>query len=263
MNAIKRTTIKALNAVLPEFIKKSLLHLSYNLSPTEFERFAHAYCIGPSMNYGLRSIANRGFAPKSIVDVGAYEGAWSKMAKSIWPESNLFMFEPNYSKKEILAKLANDLDGKLYDNLLGAKDGERVQFNIMETGSSIMSERSPVYRDVETRTLTTIDSLGIVFEAPGLLKIDAQGYELEILKGATDILPAFEAVLLEVALIEINEGAPLLREVTAFMDELGFAACEVLEVHRRPLDGAMTQIDILFVRSGSALLSEKRYAVAS
>src|SRR5258708_5609961 len=135
MNAIKRTTIRALNAVLPEFIRNSLLHLSYNLAPLEFERFAHAHCIGPSMNFRLRSVANRGFAPKCIVDVGAYEGAWSKMAKSIWPESSLFMFEPNFSKKEKLAKLANDLHGKLYDNLLGAKNGERAQFNIMETGS--------------------------------------------------------------------------------------------------------------------------------
>jgi FkbM family methyltransferase len=262
MNAIKRTTIKVLSAVLPEFIKNSLLHMSYNLSPIEFERFAHTYCIGPSMNFGLRSVASRGFAPKCIVDVGAYEGEWSKLAKSIWPESNLFMFEPNSSKKEKLAKVANELQGKLFDNLLGAKNGEHVQFNIMETGSSIMSERSPAYRNVETRILTTIDSLGINFEAPGLLKIDAQGYELEILKGATDILPSFEAVLLEVALIEINEGAPLLYEVSAFMGELGFVACEILEVHRRPLDRAMTQIDILFVRSGSDLLSEKRYAIA-
>lgn len=262
MNAIKRMTITILNAVLPVAIKNSFLHLSFNLAPTEFERFAHAHCIGPNMSVGLRSVAGRGFAPKCIVDVGAYEGAWSKMAKSVWPESNLFMFEPNFSKKEKLAKLANDLPGKLYDNLLGAKNGEPVKFNVMETGSSIMSERSPIYRDVEMRVLTTIDSLGINFEAPGLLKIDAQGYELEILKGAINVLPCFEAVLLEVALIEINEGAPLLHEVTAFMDELGFVACEILEVHRRPLDGAMTQVDILFVRCGSSLLSEKRYFLA-
>jgi len=260
MNAVKRTIIKALGAILPEFTKNSLLHLSYNLAPTEFERFAHVHCIGPSMTFGLRSVADRGFRPKCIVDVGAYEGAWSKIAKSIWPESDLFMFEPNFSKYEKLAKLADALRGKLYDNLLGAKNGHHVQFNLMESGSSIMSERSPVNREIETRMLTTIDSLKINFDSPSLLKIDAQGYELEILKGAADTLPSFEAVLLEIALIEINEGAPLLHDVTAFMNEIGFLACEILEVHRRPLDRAMTQIDVLFVRSGSSLLSEKRYA---
>jgi hypothetical protein len=80
------------------------------------------------------------------------------------------------------------------------------------------------------------------------LKIDVQGYELEVLRGATNSLQAFEAVLLEVAIIEINEGAPLLHEVTTFMAARGFIASEICEIHRRPLDKAMSQIDVIFVR---------------
>lgn len=259
MSGIKEMAIKALTGVLPERLKNSLLHLSYRLAPTEFERFAHTYCIGPSMSFGLQSMARRGFVPKTIVDVGAYEGGWSRMAKAIWPDSHLLMFEPNAAKKAGLTKLSNQLGGKLYDNLLGAKDDEKVSFNLMETGSSIMSERSPVKRDVEMRCLSTLDSLRLNLRAPGLLKIDAQGYELEILKGAANSIKSFEAILLEVAVLEINEGAPLLNEVAAFMDRLGFEACEILEVHRRPLDNAMSQVDIIFVRKDSALLSDKRY----
>jgi FkbM family methyltransferase len=260
MNRLKQATIRILAAILPQRLRNSILHLSYHLAPHEFERFSHTYCIGPNMNLGLRSLAGRGFSPQTIVDVGAYEGGWSKSAKTIWPNSTIIMFEPNTAKTSMLSKLASTLNGKLFTDLLGARSGEMVSFNLMETGSSIMNERSSISRKTETRILSTLDSFSANFQSPGLLKIDAQGYELEILKGAANSIKLFDAVLLEIALIEINEGAPLLHDVTAFMDELNFVACEVLETHRRPLDHAMSQIDMIFVRKGSALLSDRRYS---
>ena len=260
MNLIKRGIICALRTVLPRRIKKSIVHLAYHLAPSEFEWFAHTYCIGPSMVAGLRSLSARGFSPRTIVDIGAYEGGWSKMAKETWPECGILMFEPNKAKTAILTQLAKDLNCRVFDHLLGAEDGSKVAFNVMETGSSIMAERSCVTREVEFRTLTTLDSLRLQLEEPALLKIDAQGYELEILKGASSSIQSFEAVLLEIAIIEINECAPLLHEVTAFMDKLGFIASEILEIHRRPLDRAMSQIDVFFLRKESALLADKRFS---
>src|SRR5581483_5625722 len=109
-------------------------------------------------------------------------------------------------------------------------------------------------------TLTTLDSLDLRFEEPSFLKIDAQGYELEILKGASNSIACFEAILLEIAIIEINECAPLLHEVVAFMDKLGFVTCEILEMHRRPLDRALSQIDVFFLRRESALFADRRYS---
>ena len=124
-----------------------------------------------------------------------------------------------------------------------------------------MSERSGLSRTTEARRLRTLDSLLEDVRPPGLLKIDAQGYELEILRGASRVLPAFEAVLLEIAVIEINEGAPLLHEVIAFMKSLGFVTYDILEIHRRPLDGALNQVDIIFVREQSDLIADKRHFV--
>jgi hypothetical protein len=92
-----------------------------------------------------------------------------------------------------------------------------------------------------------------------LLKIDAQGYELEILAGADKILPNVKAVILETSLIEVNEGCPLLHEVISSMHERGFVAYDVLELHRRPLDGALFQADVFFLRQDSELRKDKRF----
>jgi hypothetical protein len=66
-------------------------------------------------------------------------------------------------------------------------------------------------------------------------------------------------MIIELSLIEINAGAPLLDEALSFMRGAGFVAYDILEIHRRPLDGAMNQIDILFLREDSPLRADKRH----
>jgi len=235
--------------------------LSFHLARPEFEKFAYYYSYAPNMLLGLEEITRRGFLPKTIVDVGAFEGNWSKLAKRIWPEGRLVMIEPNVEKRPQLTSVAKELDATLFYELLGSENNRVVSFNIMGSGSGVMSERSAVPRRAEARELRTMDSLLKEIEPPGILKIDAQGYELEILRGALQVLPSFEAVLLEIAVIEINEGAPLLHDVIAFMKNVGFITYDILELHRRPLDGALNQIDIIFVREQSALISDKRHFI--
>ena len=81
---------------------------------------------------------------------------------------------------------------------------------------------------------------------------------MRFLRGASKIMHAFECVLLEVSLIEINVGVPLLHDVVAYMKSLGYVAYDVLEIYRRPLDNALNQMDILFVREHSTLIADKR-----
>lgn len=258
MNVFKRATISVLK-LLPHQVKIALFHLSFHLARSEFEKFSYEYAFAPNMRLGLAATAARGFIPSTIVDVGAFEGNWSRMVKQVWPSSQLFMIEPNLEKKESLLAVTRELDAILICELLGAENGREVQFYLMESGSSIMEERSAVPRSVENRQIRTLDSLLDKVEPPGLLKIDAQGYELEILKGASAILPNFEAVLLEVSTIEINKGAPLLHDVVAFMKDRGFVVYDTLEIHRRPLDKALNQVDLLFIREQSILIADKRH----
>jgi FkbM family methyltransferase len=258
IRTIKSTAISALS-ILPAGIRNALFHLSFNIARPEFEIFSHLYAHAPNMELGLAALARRGLQPKTILDVGAFEGDWSAMARSIWPKSKIIMFEPNAAKAVIVSKAASIIKAELIRELLGATDGAEVIFNVMESGSSIMNENSPLERVQEKRTLKRLDSLVGSLEPGAFLKIDAQGYELEILKGSERIMPSIEAVLLEVSLIEINKGAPLLADVTAFMKERGFVVCEILEIHRRPLDRALCQVDFLFVRENSFLMTDTRH----
>jgi FkbM family methyltransferase len=259
MNRLKTLAVNGLNSILPVSIKNSLFHLSFHLARSEFDRFSYDVNFAPNMELGLIAAAGRGLQPQTILDVGAFEGNWSRMARRIWPRSRIVMFEANARKQPNLSTVAHEIGASLCCELLGADDGAEVVFNVMESGSSVLNERSPVERDVENRTLRRIDAIPLDLTGNILLKIDTQGYELEVLKGAGRLLPRVDAILLEVAIIEINEGAPLLHEVLVFLKSLGFVTYDILEIHRRPLDQAMNQVDILFVRDGSPLIADKRH----
>ena len=102
-------------------------------------------------------------------------------------------------------------------------------------------------------TLRTLDSILATdnFPQPDLIKLDVQGYELEVLKGSETALAGAEAVLMEVSIVELYQESPVLHHVTAFMAERGFRAYDICSLLRRPLDRALCQIDIIFVKETS------------
>jgi FkbM family methyltransferase len=81
----------------------------------------------------------------------------------------------------------------------------------METASSVLEEHVHQSAPVRYYPMQTIDELVKVqgFATPNLLKLDVQGYELEV-KGARNTLPHISAILAEVNLIDIHKGAPLM-----------------------------------------------------
>lgn len=246
--------------MLPKGARNALFHVGFNIARPEFEKFAYLYAYAPNMQLGLEAMASRGFSPATIVDVGAFEGNWSRMAKSIWPAAHIRMIEPNEKLAPLLEGIAAEIGGRLHCELLGAEEGQEVEFFVMESGSSVMEEQSDVPRTVEKRQLATLDSVLDDLDSIDLLKIDAQGFELQILQGAKRLIQTTKSVLLEISLIEINAGAPLLHEVVSFMNDLGFVAYDIMEIHRRPLDKALNQFDIIFIREDSPLRANKRHA---
>ena len=126
----------------------------------------------------------------------------------------------------------------------------------METGSSVFEESSPYARKRLKKTLITLDALLEAykdFQQLDFLKLDVQGYELEILKGASALLQHTEFVLMETSFIPINQGCPLILEVMAFMDSRGFRTIDFCSQVRRK-DGTLWAADLLFVSIGSRFL---------
>ena len=215
----------------------------------------------PSQQKSFKNLRNLGFNPKTILDIGAYEGLWAVALKKTFPEARILMLEGQTSKDDILRKVCKDNSGIDYQiALLGATE-TLVSFNIYDTASSVLEENNETGALVEQRKLTCLDNLleNTDFNTPDLIKLDTQGYELEILRGGENNLKNAKAVLMEVSLLDIYKDCPLVSDVIAYMAERNFVLYDICSLMRRPLDGALHQSDFLFIRKDSGLRNDKRW----
>jgi FkbM family methyltransferase len=186
-------------------------------------------------------------------DIGANSGAWTLLVKAIMPGCHVEAFEPldcfsgwsipgtrfhpvalgNANGKATI-RATNFADAS---SILPLSDVSRRQFGIEEVGPvSVDLARLDDYR--RERDLPF----------PDLIKLDVQGYELEVLKGGLDCLASAKAVISEVAFVELYEGQAEFHEI------VGFMAAQGLYLHAfgasSPPGTGLLYSDVLFVRKG-------------
>lgn len=207
----------------------------------------------PAEEVAYERLRAKGFRPTSVIDVGAYEGNWTRLVRRVFADVPVLMIEPQQAKKALLDDVCAELPGTRYASaVLSRRKGERVEFFEMETGSSYFPERSDASRRSVTLETTTLDEIASNIPGPIFLKIDVQGAELQVLSGGERVLALCELVQLEVALVPYNEGAPTMLEVLRYMDERGFVPLDI-SGFTRPNGIDLAQIDLLFAPRSSSL----------
>lgn len=131
-------------------------------------------------------------------------------------------------------------------------------------GSTFLSDTSGS-SDEETRevAVVTIDELlaNKEIRPPDLIKMDVQGYEMSILNGAQKSIRMCQALLLELPFYRFSQSLGLFHEVIVYLIDKGFRPYEVADVIRRPLDGAMSHCDLLFLKEGHPLFMDNRWSI--
>lgn len=255
MRQALKSLAHAARAATPMSVRRALSRAGRFFEPPKGPQF-------PSMEGAFAYLHDWGFRPARAIDVGAYHGQWAAMFRGVFPDCQVLMIEGQQTKAPLLKDLCGASGGKLFFEtaLLGARQGEKVRFVEMETGSSVYEETSPYPRAYAEKALTTLDETARrwpQFAAPDFLKLDVQGYELEVLKGASEVLGKTEFVLLEASLIPVNKDCPLIDEVIAFLSARGFRLLDFCSQTRRT-DNALWQTDLLFIRNSSALMPKPR-----
>lgn len=180
----------------------------------------------------LAKLKSLGVEPKVVYDIGACVLHWTNEAKRIWPDSEFVAFEAMDSA-EFLYK---EQGMKYHIGVLSNETGKEVEFyqnNWHPGGNSYYKENSDVnpespkyFNEKHRRMLKTV-TLDSVIELknlplPDLIKMDVQGAELDVLKGAGETIKLIDHVILELQHVEYNKGAPLKDTVIEYMNTLGF-----------------------------------------
>ncbi|MBS0188715.1 MAG: FkbM family methyltransferase, partial [Planctomycetes bacterium] len=225
---------KILNKVIPQSGKEALRGAALQLIPT----MRHL-----DMPTRLRHLTSRGFNPKVIFDIGAARGEWARMAHEIFPQSRIVSFEPNAREKDSLERCKAEIPNFSYKlGFLGPKR-DTITYSDENTQTSLLSDaKSSGTAKAEMYVLDELIAAGEIPQ-PEFMKLDVQGFELEVLRGAEKALKSGPALLLEVSFIDFLPHMPLVEDVMKFMSERDYVWHDVMGLSRRPGDDTLWQMD--------------------
>lgn len=199
------------------------------------------------------------FKPEVVIDIGANRGSWTRTLLGHFPEAKVLLIEASSKHTRSLKKLkitySNQTDYRIA--VLSETSGQQVDFfESGDTGNSMFREQTESYTNAEPtkRETSTLDDLVassfISQTSINLVKIDVQGAELMVLRGATRVLEQASFVQLEYSVVEYNQGGACYWEVDAYLRQAGYAMLDVWDLNYSPtLFGTpgLGQYDILYM----------------
>lgn len=209
----------------------------------------------------LRVLERKGLRPRTVLDVGANVGQFAVAVAGTFSDVTVHAFEPLPSAVVRLRRHTAGLRRvTVHEVALG--DSETVatlRVSANSVSSSLLPMRSThgeafpesaAVENVEV-VVTTLDRALAETELTGpvLLKIDAQGYEAHVLRGASATLARTDYVLIETSLVPLYEGEPTFAEVGARLAEHGFVFDAAVGSLESPKTGEILQLDALFRRA--------------
>jgi FkbM family methyltransferase len=212
----------------------------------------------------LEHVKRLGFAPAAVIDVGAAKGTFELY--ETFPNAKHVLIEPLEENTPNLMKIVESLKNAEFVIAAATKEAGTVTFNVHPDldGSSLYLESEDSNVNGVPRTVPAITLDGLCKErglqGPLLIKVDVQGAELDVLAGAAQALQDTEYVILETSLFKFFVEGPQFYDVIVFMKERGFVLYDMLGYSYRLLDGAMSQVDLVFVKENGMFRKYHFYA---
>jgi FkbM family methyltransferase len=199
----------------------------------------------------------RGLGLDFVVDVGANRGQFSLVCRRLFPEAAIVGFEPQDGAAGVYRALfANDTRVRLHESALAAERGQMMMhISARDDSSSLLpiSGAQTGYFPGTEAVGTRMVAVGFLqdfvqpseFGKRAFLKVDVQGFELEVLKAAEPLLASFGWIYVECSFVQLYEGQPLAPEILAWLEERNFAVAGNFNP-TTARDGTRLQADLLF-----------------
>jgi FkbM family methyltransferase len=219
--------------------------------------------------YGLDSffslLKERGFAPKHVVDVGANHGNWTRAALRYFPDAYYTLVEPqDYLRTHVQDLLTRDGSRIRW---IGTGAGDKpgtLPFSIAHRDDSSSFAPTPEaakaarMRQIEV-PVTTLNEIIRTSDAPfpDMVKIDAEGFDLRVLAGASELVGKTDIFLLEATIcakISGHDFENTLRNVMQTMGQSGYRILDITDLNRSPKYGVLWLCEVAFLRNASHLL---------
>lgn len=218
------------------------------------------YKDGMDMESVLMRLSRRSGSIGTVIDIGASNGRWSDMAMPFFPQARFIGVDPLSEREPQLKRLKERHPRFDYVLCVAGEEAEAtVQMAVSgDLDGSTVGGSDGVVRQVPSRSVDAIVRMKQC-QGPFILKFDTHGFEVPILKGATQTLANTQYIVMEVYNYRHTEGTLLFHEMCALLDTMGFRCFNMADPMQRPLDRSLWQMDFFFARKDDELFREDSY----
>jgi len=207
-------------------------------------------------NNFLRLLRSFGFDPKHIVDIGANRGEWTREATKYFPRAHYTLVEP---QDELKIHVQDLIDRGYQIHWINAGAGDQpgvLQFNVSHhdfSSTFCQWSDSQVFKQIPVRVRTLneiVASTGL--PTPEMVKIDAEGFDLKVLTGASELFGKTEIFLAECAIVPQGQENTALAIIQK-MAESGYHLIDITDINRSPKWGVLWLCEFAFLHKTSHL----------
>ncbi|WP_109312895.1 FkbM family methyltransferase [Ruegeria sp. AU67] len=203
-----------------------------------------------------RLLVGYGFSPNTVIDVGVDAG--TPPLYEAFKTSKFLLIDPVAESEEKVERWRDVIDFDFFCFAAGSMEGS-VTLNVPSTEARARHSRASVmdyadnyaslFAEIEQREVParTLDAVAAGYPGPFGIKIDTEGYELEVVLGATETLKKTEFVIAEASVKPRYENGYRFSDFVACMAEQGFEILDFI----RPIRPDAADCDVLFARLDS------------
>lgn len=218
------------------------------------------YKKGIDMESAIKQMSKNATTIKTVIDIGASNGRWSKMVLNYLTNSRFIAIDPLKEREPCLKKLKQARSN--FDYILcvaGEKEYETVNLTIgKDLDGSTVDGSSGMTRKVPSHSIDAIVKMKNL-EGPFLIKFDTHGYEVPILRGAIATLKKTDYIIMEVYNYRHTSDTLLFYEMCDYLKALDFRCFSMADPMLRPLDNTLWQMDFFFARTDNPIFKNENY----
>jgi FkbM family methyltransferase len=242
--------------VLKKLIQSTFNKFGYRI--VRDESLPHASVLPPvyGSEFFFSLLKRYGFNPKHIIDVGANRGTWTRRALPFFSDAQYTLVEPQDHLKVHIQDLLDRGSKITWINAGVADHSGSLPFIISSRNDSSTFAPTPVdagARRISVRVVTLNEIVSAASAPPPeLVKIDAEGFDLKVLAGASDLLGKTEIFFVEVTICSTSYENTIARVIRR-MDGAGYKVVDITDINRSPKYGVLWLCELAFLRNDSAL----------